>query len=187
MIDKITASYQRMSQRERKMTLIISGILFILINLFVWRLLLGASNNSRSELAIRKSTRSQQVVYLRERDIWAKREDWIQKNQPIPKGAEETSTLLEQLKQVAEKYNILIENPQIGSGETTPNHQAVFASIETSSHWQELVHFLYDIQQPDAFVVFETVNLAIDGSDPTMMRGKFRIARWFAPPQRKKG
>jgi hypothetical protein len=48
------------------------------------------------------------------------------------------------------------------------------------------VHFLYDVQRPDAFIVFENVNLAIDGSDPTMMRGKFKIARWFAPAQRTK-
>jgi hypothetical protein len=80
----------------------------------------------------------------------------------------------------------LIENPAIGSGETTPYHQTVFASIDTKSPWPPLAHFLYDVQQPDAFLVFETVNLAIDGSDPTMMRGKFKIARWFAPAQKAK-
>ena len=186
MMEKLTAAYRRMSARERKMTLVIAGILFLLINLFVWRLLLGTISNSRRELATRKSTRAEQVVYMRERQIWEKRDQWIQKSQPVLKGAEEASTLLEQLKQVAGKYDILIENPAIGSGETTPTHQAVFASIETSSHWPELVHFLYDVQQPDAFVVFESVNLAIDGNDPTMMRGKFKIARWFAPLQRKK-
>jgi hypothetical protein len=47
--------------------------------------------------------------------------------------------------------------------------------------------FLYDVQQPDAFVVFESVNLVIDSNDATMMRGKFKIARWFAPANRKKG
>ena len=67
---------------------------------------------------------------------------------------EEASNLLDQLKQIAGKYNILIGNPAIGSGESTTTHQAVFASIETSSHWSEMVHFLYDAQRPDAFVVF---------------------------------
>ena len=186
MIEKVKAAYQRMSGRERKMSLVIASILFLLINLFVWRLLLGSISNSRREVASRKSTRAEQVVYMREREIWAKRDQWVQKNQPILKGAEEASTLLDQLKQIAGKYEVLIENPAIGSGESTPTHQAVFASIETSSHWPELVHFLYDVQQPDAFVVFESVNLAIDGNDPTMMRGKFKIARWFAPAQRKR-
>lgn len=186
MMAKLTAMYQRMSKRERMMTLAIGAVLFLLINLFVWRWLLGGISNSRRELATRKSTRNQQVVYMRERELWKKRDEWVQKNQPAPKGAEEASTLLDQIKQVAGKYNILIENPAIGQGETTANHQAVFASVETSSHWPELVHFLYDVQQPDAFVVFESVNLAIETNDPSMMRGKFKIARWFAPPQRKK-
>jgi hypothetical protein len=187
MMAKLTGAYQRMSQRERTMTLAVAGILFLLINLFIWRWLLGTISTSRSELASRKATRSEQTVYMKERDLWARRDQWVQKTQPTLKGAEEASTLLDQLKQIAGKYNILIENPAIGSGETTPNHQAVFASIETSSHWPELVQFLYDVQQPDAFVVFESVNLVIDSNDATMMRGKFKIARWFAPANRKKG
>ena len=186
MIEKLRAAYLRMNRREQIMTLAITGVLFVLINLFLWRVLLGGISRSRSELAARKATRNEQVVYMRERELWKKRDEWLQKTQPAMKGAEEASTLLEQLKQVASKYNILIENPAIGSGESTPVHQAVFASIETSSHWPELVHFLYDVQQPDAFIVFESVNLAIDNSDQTMMRGKFKIAKWFAPAQRKK-
>ena len=186
MIEKLTAAYLRMNQRERIMTLVIAGILFLLVNIFIWRWLLGAIGNSRRALASRQATRSQQVVYMRERELWAKRAQWVEKNQPSLKGAEEASTLLDQLKQVASKYNILIENPAIGPGESAPTHQTVFASIETSSHWQDLVHFLYDVQQPDAFVVFESVNLAIDANDPTTMRGKFKIERWFAPAQRTK-
>jgi hypothetical protein len=187
MMEKLILAYLRMNQRERVMTLAIAAILFLLINIFLWRMVLGSIASSRRELAARKATRSEQIVYMKERDLWAKREEWLEKTQPILKGAEETSNLLEQVKQVAGKYNILIENPAIGSGETTPNHQTVFASIETSGHWPDLVHFLYDVQQPDAFIVFETVNLAVDSNDATMMRGKFKIARWFAPAQRKKG
>ena len=187
MIEKLTAPYLRMSQRERLMTLVVSGILFLLINLFVWRLVLGSIGNSRRELAERKLTRAEQVIYMKEKDLWAKREQWLEKTQPVMKGAEEASNLLDQLKQVAGKYNVLVENPAIGAGENTPTHQTVFASIETSSHWPDLVHFLYDVQQPDAFLVFESVNLVIDSNDATMMRGKFKIAHWFAPANRKKG
>jgi Tfp pilus assembly protein PilO len=187
MMAKWTAAYLRMNQRERVMTLAVAAILFLLINIFVWRMVLGSISNSRSELVARKSTRAEQVVYMRERDLWKKRQEWLEKTQPEMKGPEEAPNLLEQIKQIAGKYNILIENPAIGAGETTPNHQTVFASIETNGHWPDLVHFLYDVQQPDAFIVFETVNVAVDGNDATMMRGKFKIARWFAPAQRKKG
>jgi hypothetical protein len=139
---------------------------------------------SRTQRARR--TQTEQALYIKERDLWIKRDEWIRQHQPTLKNPAEASALLDQLKQVAGKYRVLIENPAIGSGETTPYHQTVFASIDTKSPWPPLAHFLYDVQQPDAFVVFETVNLAIDGSDPTTMRGKFKIARWFAPVQKAK-
>src|SRR5437868_10879462 len=125
---------------------------------------------------------------MKERDLWAQRDQWLQQHQPSFNGAGEASTLLEQqLKPAAAKYNILLENPQIGSGETTPSHQTVWTSVETKSDWKSLVRFLYDVQQPEAFIVFENVSLNVDGADPTKMHGKFKIARWFAPSQAKKG
>jgi hypothetical protein len=180
------AWYERMNQRERLLSWIVAGTVVVLVNLVILSWLFGALGRARSELAVRKAAMAEQALYIKERDLWTKRDQWLREHQPTLKDPAEASVLLDQLKQVAGKYNVLIQNPAIGSGETTPNHQTVFASIETKSPWPPLVHFLYDVQKPDAFVVFESVNLAIDSSDPTMMRGKFKIARWFAPAQRTK-
>jgi len=180
------AWYERMNQRERMLSWIVGGVLFALLNLFIWSWLLGAIGRARAELASRDMTRKEQAVYLKEHPLWTNRNEWLQQHQPPLKNAAEASLLLDQFKEIAGKHNVLIENPAIGSGETTPNHQAVFASIETKSPWTSLVHFLYDVQKPEAFVVFENVSLMIDNSDPTMMHGKFKIARWFAPAPGKK-
>jgi hypothetical protein len=179
----IPAWYQRMNRRERVLSWIVAGTVFVLLNLWILSWIFGALGGARKELAERRSTLAEQALYMKERDVWMKRDEWIRQHQPTLKNAAEASTLLDQLKEVAGKYEILVENPQIGPGENTQYHQTVFASIETKSPWPPLVHFLYDVQHPDAFMVFENVNLAIDGSDPTMMRGKFKIARWFAPAQ----
>jgi len=180
------AWYERMNQRERLLSWIVAGAVIVLVNLVILSWLFGALGRARIELAARKAALAEQAVYVKERDLWTKRDQWLREHQPTLKNPAEASVLLDQLKQVAGKYNVLIQNPAIGSGETTPNHQTVFASIETKSPWPPLVHFLYDVQKPDAFVVFESANLAIDSSDPTMMRGKFKIARWFALAQRAK-
>ena len=183
----IPAWYERMNRRERILSWIVAGALIVLLNLVIWSWLFGALGRARAQLVTRQAARAEQAVYIKERDLWTKRDQWLTQHQPVLKNAAEASTLLDQVKEVAGKYSILIENPAIGSGETTPNHQTVFASIETKSPWPPLVHFLYDVQQPESFVVFESVSLMIDSGDPTMMRGKFKIARWFAPVQRKKG
>ena len=180
------AWYERMNPRERVLSWIIASSLFVLVNLLILNWIFGALGRARGDLATRKATLAEQALYMKERDLLVKRDEWIRQQQPTLKNPAEASALLDQLKQVAGKHNVLIENPAIGSGETTPYHQTVFASIETKSPWPPLVHFLYDVQQPDAFVVFESVNVTVDGSDPTMMRGKFKIARWFAPAQKAK-
>jgi len=175
------AWYQRMNPRERKLAWIVAGAIFLLINLLVWSKLFDALGNARAELALRKATRSEQSSYIRERDLWAKRDQWLKKHQPTLKSAVEASTLLDQVKEIAGKHNVLIEKPAIGAGDSSPDYQSVFASFETKSPWPPLLRFLFDVQQPESFVVFESVQLQIDPTDPTMMRGKFKIARWFAP------
>src|SRR5207237_9920250 len=116
-----------------------------------------------------------------ETELCSKRDKWLREHQPACHGASDASALLDQLKQIGGKYKVLIENPAIGNSPAAGAYQSVFASIETKSPWPPLVHFLYDVQAPDAFIVFESANIAIDSSDPTQMRGKFKIARWYAP------
>ena len=183
----IATWYAKLNPRERILALAVAGLAFVLLNLLIWSWLFGAVGRARADLAARKDMRKQQAMYMKERDLWTRRDQWLQQHQPVLQNAAEASTLLDQLKQAATQSNVLIENPQIGSGETTPYRQTVFASIETKSHWDELVRFLYEVQQPEAFIVFENVTLSIDGGDPSMMRGKLKVARWFAPAQRKKG
>jgi hypothetical protein len=173
--------FQRMTQRERRLAAIVAGGLILLINLLIWGKLFSTLGNARAELTLRKAAREEQRLYMNQRDLWAGRDKWLKEHQPILKSAVEASTLLDQVKQVAGKHNILIENPAIGAGDSTPDRQSVFTSFETKSPWPPLVRFLYDVQQPEAFVVFESVQLHVDNADPTMMRGKFKMARWFAP------
>ena len=180
------AWYQRMNPRERLLSWIVAGTVGVLLNLWILSSLWGAVVRAQKDFGARRSKLAEQAVYVKERDMWIKRDEWMSQHQPLLKNPAEASALLDQLQEVAGKYNILVENPAIGTGETTPYHQTVFASIETKSPWPPLVHFLYDVQHPEAFVVFENVNLAIDGNDPTMMRGKFKVARWFAPAQKAK-
>ena len=180
----VSAYYQRMNRRERILVGVVALALFVLINLFIWSALVGGIKNARHELVERKAVRKTQVVFLRERDLWKKRQEWVVKHQPILQNAGEASTLLERVKESDNKHKILIENPSLGAVVSAGDHQSIAISMETKSPWPALVHFLYDVQQPESFIAFEDVGLSIDGSDPSSMRGRFKIARWFAPTQR---
>lgn len=181
----IRAFLARMNHRERMLAGIVVATVFLLLNLAIWSWLLGAVRKAHTEYAARKNVRLAQTILLKERDLWTKRAQWLKQHQPALNSPAEASLLLDRIKQAAGKYGIQIENPAIGTGDVGATYQSVYASIETKSPWPPLVHFLYDLQQPDAFIVFENVSLAIDSGDPTTMRGKFKIARWYAPPHAK--
>jgi hypothetical protein len=181
----ISAYYQRMNRRERILALIVVLAVFAVLNLIIWSALFGGIKRARADLTERKQLRKTQTVFLTERDLWKKRQDWLNAHQPVLQNASEASTLLERVKEIAAKHKILVENPSLGAVQTASDHQSVSVSIETKSPWPALVHFLYDVQQPETFIAFEDVGLSVDGSDPATMRGRFKIARWFAPAQRK--
>jgi hypothetical protein len=177
----IAGWYQRLNRRERMLSAVVGGVVFLILNWWIWAKLLGSLEQARADLATRRETRKVQELFIRERGVWEKRAQWLKEHQPALKGPGEASTLLDQIKQVAGKHNVVIENPAIGTSDATPERQAVFASFEVKSPWPPLVRFLYDVQQPESFVVFESITLNIDPADPTMMRGKMKLARWFTP------
>ena len=107
--------YERMNQRERVLSWLVVGTLFLLVNLFILSWLFGALGRARGELVTRKAVLAEQAVYIKERDLWMKRAQWIREHQPTLKNPAEASLLLDQLKQMAGKYNVLIENPAIGA------------------------------------------------------------------------
>ena len=68
----------RMNQRERMLATIVGGVVFLFINLFVWSWIFGAIGRAQTELADRKAQRQQQAVFMKERGLWTKREQWLQ-------------------------------------------------------------------------------------------------------------
>lgn len=169
----------RMNPRERILAAAVGVVLFLIVNFAIWSTLFAMSAGARTDYSAQRAARKEQKVYLDEETMWKRRSDWLAKNQPVLTNPAEASTLLSRVKEIAGKYTVQIEDPQIGAVENTPSHQSVSATFETKSAWVPLVHFLYDAQRPDAFTVFEQVNLMVDGNDATVMHGRFKIAKWF--------
>src|SRR5216110_3679240 len=117
---------QRMNRREQVLAGLVALVVFFLANLFLWSWLFRAIGDSRVEVAKRKQAHNEQTVLLRESDLWSKREQWMREHQPVFHGASDASASLDQLKQIAGKRNVLIQNPAIGESATERAYQSVF-------------------------------------------------------------
>lgn len=171
-----------LSSREKFLAALVGGA----VVLFITLALLSAFAKKRSllvsQLADRRGELAGIQVLLGERALWEKRDAWLTEKQP--KLANESSAgvaLLDQIREFARANDVTLENQVIGQPGKTQWYRSVTVNVETRSSWESLIAFLQAVQKPDAFIIFENANLQIDAGDASKMRGRFKIARWYAP------
>lgn len=173
---------QQMTARERTLAMIVGLSVFAFANMFLIQFFLRNHRQLRSDLTSRTAMLATMQTLLTERDLWVKRDQWLAEKQPKlanrDRAAEELRNMV---KDVATKHGIVLENTVLGTAETKPHHVAVNVNFETRSKWQDLVAFIQELQSPEQFVVFESANFTADPGDKTQMRGRFKVARWYAP------
>jgi len=173
---------RQLNPREKVMAAAVGGIAFLLINAAFLNYVLRQQARIRAEIATQTAELSSIQKVAGERDLWQQREDWITQTQPkLTNEGGAGVQLLDSIKEIARNHQVTIENPIIGVMERDGFHRAVPVSLETKSSWPALVAFLAQVQRPDQFIVFDNVNIQIEATDATQIRGRFRMSRWYAP------
>ena len=171
-----------LSTREKSLSILVGTVAFLLVTFFVTDYFFKNKARLASDLVVK--ARQLRMVQTRgaEKLQWEQRAAWLAEKQPKLVSEERAGgQLLEQIKELAKKHSVLIESPVIRQSVRKPEYTAVGIEIETKSPWNALIAFLGELQTPEQFIVLDTANLKIDGADATQMRGKFKIARWYAP------
>ena len=172
----------QLSRREKVLALLVGATFAIVLNLVLINFFVKNQRRLRDELASKGADLQAKKILLAEKELWEQRDNWLQGK--LPKLTNESGVgvqLLDQVKEVAKKHTVLVENPQLGSLEKRTHATVMTVNVETKSPWAGTVAFLRDLQTPENFIVFERANIQKDPSDPTQMRGQLKIAKWFAP------
>jgi len=171
-----------LNTREKWLTAIVVGVLFVGGNLLIIESFRKSKDSLRRDITVKTRQLHSMRALIADKSFWEQRDQWLQSTQPKLAGSDAAGVeLLERIRSLAQKHSVLLENPAIRSAERQPTHIAVAIEIETKSPWTPLVTFLHELQSPSQFVAVENVNLKIDPADPTQLRGRFKIARWYAP------
>jgi hypothetical protein len=170
-----------MSPRERKLAWLVGSAAFIFGNY----VLLESASTAYGQLQASIASQKKQLRLIdslsSDSAFWEKREAWLHAQQPRLENPESAAVqLLDQIKSVARNHEVLVENPVIRVAERQPEYISISVEVETKSTWPPLIKFLHELQRGQQFIAVESANLKIDAADPTQMRGRFRIARWYA-------
>ena len=172
----------RLSARERVLVGIVLGVVFILVNFFVVSALVDHFRKVSASIVTKRAELKSLKLMFTEREMWAKRDAWLTKTQPKLTNRDQARVvLLEEVKTEAKTHNVALENSAFGSIDQQPTYQTASITLETKSTWKDLIAFLSALQKPERFIVLESTNLQIDPNDSTKMRGRFKVAKWYAP------
>lgn len=186
------AWFHRLSRRERVLTLIVAGTVFVILNLLAINFLLNAYAGLTRQYAEDQGNLLRLKALAAQQPTWSQREEWLKATRPVLINRDRAGTALyEQIQNLARSKQVMLNSLQIRPAATvavgaTPKEagdapQAVSVDAETQGDWKETVHFLTEIQKPENFLVFELASLHSNPSDPKQMKCRFVISKWYAP------
>lgn len=182
---RMPAAIARLTVREQRLLLLVGGAVFLVLNLVLIRGLLVTLSSLRTQQAAKTTLLNTQNALLQQAELWQARENWLKQKQPAMTKSRDLANvdLLNELEKQTRDHGLLLENPPvINPAENAPSgapYRPVSVSIETKGTWNALVRFLNSVQQPENFIVFESATIQSDPSDPALLKGKFRIAKWY--------
>ena len=141
-----------MNKREKILSWLVGGTLFLLINTFAIKFLL---NNHRT-LTLERAKIEGEMRGLHQqeadRELWAKRDKWLTESlRPMGDADVANRQLIEAVQNLAKKHTVTLEAPQPG----VPNRQSLYTGLsirlEAKAVWAQMYDFITELQAPDQF------------------------------------
>jgi len=171
-----------LSRREKGLAAAVGAVVFLFGNFLLIDWAWSSALRLRTDIAAKTKQIRMIATLTEERAFWEQREAWLQAKQPRLANADTAAVeLLNRVQELTKKHTVLLENPVIRVPGPQPEYVSISVEVETKSPWKPLIAFLQELQSPEQFIAMESANLKIDAADATQMRGRFRIARWYAP------
>jgi hypothetical protein len=171
-----------LSTREKTLVTVVAVVLSVFANVALFDWCWKTHNRLRADIAAKSRQLKMVRTLTEDLAFWEQRDAWLQASQPRLTNPDTAGVqLLDHIKQLAKKHNVLLASPAIRVPERQPEYVSFSIEIETKSAWKPLVDFLQELQNPEQFIAVESSNFKIDATDPTQMKSQLRVARWYGP------
>ncbi len=171
---------RQVTNREQRLLLIFTVLLFLVLNLFGFSLL--SKNRQTLERTVRKLDleRQEARVWMAQKDLWLKRKEWMDHKQPKPDpSGQDSAQLLEFLQQGARQNKITITDQKLLEPRTEAEYREASVRIEVRGSLEPVVRWLAGLQAPERFQAITSLTLKSDAEPPKVICN-LTIARWYA-------
>ena len=171
----------KLTKSEKRLSIILTVALFAMGNFYGLSYLNELMSAASKEVSDLRSQVHSNDIWLKERDLWLNRKQWIDSTQPrIRPNQVPQSELLESLTSAATSDHLEIQEQSFGAKESTPNYQSVAVRLKLSGSLHDVIKWLVQIQQPELFQAVTSFSLKSANEPPTVSL-ELEVARWYAP------
>ena len=161
--------------------MILGFAVFAMGNFYGLSYLLDLHASLSKELADLRSQDHTNQIWLKERNLWLNRKQWIEKTQPRIRSSQvPQSELLQSLTSTASADHLEIQEQSFGENKSTPSYQSVSVRLKLSGSLQDVIRWLVHIQQPELFQAATSFSLK-SANEPPSVSLELEVARWYAP------
>lgn len=171
-----------MNKREKFLVTLTAVVIGVLVNFYLIKFLLSTRADLTRQYAVTQGKTNTLKKRETERELWAKREAWLDVKLPVLGDSDVASKALrESVLEIAKKNGVILEAPAPGTPVNLPGHTSLGVKFDVKAPWEAMFNFLYELQGPEKFIAIENCDLKVNREDKTQLRATLTIARWYAP------
>ena len=170
-----------MNKREKFLLTITAVVIGVLVNFYLIKFFLSSRTDLTRQLAMTQGKIETLKKRETERELWAKRDAWLNEKLPVLGDSDVASKALrESILEIAKKHGVILEAPSPGTPINAPGHISLGVKFDAKAPWEAMFNFLYELQGPEKFMAIENCEIKVNREDKTQLRASLTIARWYA-------
>ena len=171
-----------MNKREKFLLTATAAVIGVLVNFYLIKFFLSNRADLTRQLAMTQMKIDTLKKRETERELWAKRDAWLNEKLPVLGDPDVASKALrESVLEIAKQHTVTLEAPAPNTPVNQPGHISLAVKFDAKAPWDAMFNFLYELQGPEKFIAIENCEIKVNREDKTQLRASLTIARWYAP------
>jgi hypothetical protein len=178
---KETRKLRKLSKNERRLLFMFGLALFVMANFYGISYLVDTESALNQRLGELEATAKTNQIWLREKQFWLTRKQWIDHQQPRVNASQvPQSELLQALTASAQANQLVIQEQSFAELKNTANYESVAVKLKLAGDLENVVKWLAELQQPEKFQAITNFSLKSE-EQPPKVNLELEVARWYSP------
>jgi hypothetical protein len=172
---------RKWTKGEKRLSLVLGVAILVMGTFYLVSYLLDIESDLALKIRGLEANANTDQVWLREKQFWLDRKQWIDQKQPrVAAGAVPQSELLQSLTTSAQNHKLTIQEQSFADAKTTANYQSVAVRLKLTGTLEDVVRWLVEVQQPEKFQAVTNFSLKSQEKPPAVDL-ELEVARWYSP------